>query len=94
MVKILCRPRLDAKRGPLKSGEFDTNDEKSPRCFVSGACGENGAFGQIRECGENGNFWQKLQISHKQRKIARGLAISRMWQMFKLDPESGPLQIR
>jgi len=63
---------MDAKSGPLKSGDF----------------------GEIREFGENGNFWQKLQISHKQRKIARGLAISRMWQIFKLDPKSGHPQIR
>ena len=26
-------------------------------------------------------------------KIARGLAISRMWQIFKLDAKSGPLKL-
>jgi len=87
VAKILCWPRLDAKRGPLKSGEFGTNSEKSPGPFV------RGDFGEIRECGGNGNFWQQLQISHKQRNIARGLAISRTRQIFKLDAKSGPFKL-
>ena len=38
-------------------------------------------------------FWRKWQIWPKKwRKITRGLAISRMWQIFKLDAKSGPLE--
>ena len=37
-------------------------------------------------------IWQKWRIWHNWRKIARGLAISRMWQIFKRDAKSGSLE--
>ena len=37
-------------------------------------------------------IWQKWRIWHNWRKIARGLAISRMWQIFKRDAKSGFLE--
>ena len=43
--------------------------------------------------GENSKIWQQWRIWHKWRKIARGLAISRMWQIFKLDAK-WPLEMR
>ena len=48
---------LDAKRGPLETGDFD----------------EIGNFGENRR--------------------ARGLAISRMWRIFKLDAKNGPFKL-
>ena len=37
-------------------------------------------------------IWQKWRIWHNWRKIARGLAISRMWQIFKRDAKSSSLE--
>ena len=62
------------------------NGKKSPGPLASGD------FGEIGDFGENGKIWQKFQTWRKQRKIARELAISRMWQIFKLEAKSGPFK--
>ena len=36
--------------------------------------------------------WRRFKKWHKWRKIARGLATFIMWQIFKLDAKSGPLE--
>ena len=61
-----------------KMANLEKMAKKSSGSLVSGDFGENG---------------KKLQIWHKQRKINRGLAISRMWQTFKLDAKSGPFKL-
>ena len=89
------RFKLDGKSGPLKRGALPIlakmtnlakNGKKSPGPLASGD------FREIGDFGENGKILQKLQIWRKQRKIARGLAISRMWQIFKLEAKSGPFK--
>ena len=70
-IASLWRFELDAKRGPLETGDF-------------GEIGEIGGFGENRQrAGDNGvpTLWRLAILA----KIARGLAISRMWQIFKLD---------
>ena len=63
--------------------------------------GEIGSFGENRErAGDNGDkrpdpletgdFGENDDFGAIFAKIARGLAISRMWQIFKLDSKSGP----
>ena len=54
-IASLWRFELDAKSGPLETGDFG-------------------------EIGDSA-------------KIARGLVISRMWQIFKLDAKSGPCKL-
>ena len=89
-IASLWRFELDAKRGPLETGDF----------------GEIGGFGKNRQrAGDNGdkrpdpletgNF-AKMAILAKLAilaKITRGSAISRMWQIFKLDAKSGPFKL-
>ena len=42
-----------------------------------------------RQAPREWRFWWKWEIWHNWRKIARGLAISRIWQIFKRDAKSG-----
>ena len=72
-IASLWQFKLDAKRGPLKTGDF----------------GEIRGFGENRQrTGNNGD-----KHPDPLAKIARGLAISRMWQIFKLDAKSGPFKL-
>ena len=55
---------------------------------------KNGDFGEnTGDSGTNGDLGENSKIWHKQRKITRALAISRMWQIFKLDAKRGPFKL-
>ena len=72
-IASLWRFELDAKRGPLETGDF-------------GEIGEIGGLAKIARglatmAIDVPTLWRLAILA----KIARGLAISRMWQIFKLD---------
>ena len=76
------RFKLDGKSDPFKNGDFGEN------AGDSGTNGEKSPGPLVSgDLGENSKIW------HKQRKITRALAISRMWQIFKLDAKRGPFKL-
>ena len=77
MSKIACYDK-NCEKSP-DSWRFKV-DAKSRGPFESGDFGENGKFGKNGESGTNSENRQ-------------GLAISRMWQISKLDTKSGPWRV-
>jgi len=78
----------------LESGDFGengTNGEKSPEAAEIQNVANIQIGCQKRPLGE-WRFWRKWRFWQKRRKIVRGLARFRMWQKFKLDAKSGPLE--